>query len=113
LIARQCTFLGEATRASVRRLGAQVAGNPPRLPRVEDLLDEEASRWVEPVAVGSLGDREDVLGAVHRSDSVQGTLGNEHAAAAEGGWRLGDRDGSKARHIADEPEALQEALRLD
>src|SRR5262249_41461167 len=47
------------------------------------------------------------------SDAVQRALGDEDVAAAEGGGRLGDRDRPKAGDVADEPEAVEEPLRLD
>ena len=53
----------------------------------------------------------DDLVTVHRSDTVQGALRDEDAAAAEGCWRLSNRHCAEASHVADEPEAVQEATR--
>jgi hypothetical protein len=44
---------------------------------------------------------------------MQGALWDEDAAAAEGGWGLGDRNCAEAGNLADEPEAGQEAAGLD
>jgi hypothetical protein len=44
---------------------------------------------------------------------VQRALGNEDAATAEHGRRLGDGDRAEAEDVAEEPEAVEEASRLD
>ncbi len=47
------------------------------------------------------------------SDAVQGALRDEDAAAPEGSRGLGDSHRPKAGYLADEPEAVQKATRLD
>ena len=59
------------------------------------------------------GERGDDLVPVHRSDPMQGALGDEHPASPEGGRRLGYRHRPEAGHLADEPEAVQKAAGLD
>src|SRR5262249_19221413 len=59
------------------------------------------------------GERLDDLSAVHRSNAVQGALGDEDATSAECRRRLSYRYGSKAVDVADEPEAVEESLRLN
>lgn len=44
---------------------------------------------------------------------MQGTLRDEDPAAAERGRGLSDRHRAETWHLADEPEAIQEALRLN
>lgn len=46
-------------------------------------------------------------------DPMQGTLGNEDAAASKCRRRLGDRDGAEAGDLADEPKASEKSLGLD
>lgn len=97
---------------------------------VEYLFDEEAvcastlrasrvrgeaarQRPAPPQLSGQLGQRRDDLLAVHASDPVQGALGEEDPATAEGCRRLGDRYGAKTWDIADEPEAIEKPPGVD
>ena len=74
---------------------------------------QEALDGVVLELTGQRGERIDDLAAVHGSNAVQGTLRDEDAATPEGRRGLGDRNRTKTGHLADEPEAIQEARGLD